>query len=82
MKADTPYLHKRPGVRATAAAGAELLSQAVELVGRAEAMLEASGYRAAAHGSHQAKERLMSWRVKVDAAIDRRQAFEAERRKQ
>ena len=71
------HLSKKPDAAVHALAGADLLTEAMGLLGRAELALKNSGYRGAAHGVHQAKLRVDSWRDKVYAELAREGALNA-----
>lgn len=64
------HIHKKPEARGYASDAATLLGHALELLHKAESKLTLSGWRGAAHGVHQAKLRVDSWRGKVYAEID------------
>jgi hypothetical protein len=46
------------------------MDEAIALLGKAEAHLELSGHRNAAHGTHQAKLRIVSWSQKVFEEVE------------
>lgn len=63
------HINKGPAAAAAADDAALLLTEAMAILGRAESKMELSGWGGAAHGIHQAKLRVDSWRDKIYAEL-------------
>lgn len=63
------HISKKPAAPRHAQAAADMLSDAIELLGKAETELTSSGWHRASVGVYQAKLRIESWRSKVFAEL-------------